>query len=136
MSVIECSSTTLLHTSSAVPPSEFRDLVDEIVRVNVASTHVFGELALLQCRIQELALGSREQQGITVRILSMASDLERQYQKLDTHYGWVLASDHAHVSRVLCSYFGEDEAERWLGWVNAEMAESRSTLREIFERFR
>jgi hypothetical protein len=124
-------------SSTEVPaPSDFRDLVDCILQLNLASTDAFHELASLQHRPKELAPGSPERREIATRIVSVASGLESQYQELDAHYGWVLASDHALVNEVLRSYFGRNEkAERWLRRMNVEMANCRSSLREIIQRF-
>jgi hypothetical protein len=114
---------------SAPEPSDFRDLVECIVQLNLVNIRVFSEILLLQCRVKELSPGSHEQRDIASQIVSMANDLERQYRELDTHYGWVLASDHALVSKVLRFYFGENaEIGRSMSTVNAKVADDRSAL--------
>ena len=124
------------HLRYNVPPSDFKDLVDCILKLNLASAHIFSELASLQHRLNKISSGPYEQREIATQIVSLGSGLEAQYQELDTHYGWVLASDNALVHKVLQSYFGDNEgAERWLRTVNVEMADRRSALCEILRRF-
>jgi hypothetical protein len=119
------------QTSStcSVPASDFRDLIDCILQLNIVNIRVFSEIALLQWRLEEFAFGSCERRDIATQIVSMASFLERHYRELDTHYGWVLASDHALVSKVLRSYFGENaEIGRSMSRLNAKIADDRSAL--------
>jgi hypothetical protein len=124
------------HLCYSVPPSDFKDLVDCILKLNVASAHTFRQLASLLHRLNDITSGPHEQREIATQIVSSASGLETQYQELDAHYGWVLASDHALVHNVLRSYFGDNEgAERWLRTVDVEMAGRRSALCEILQRF-
>jgi hypothetical protein len=119
---------------SAPEPSDFRDLVECIIELNNEGIRVIGEIALLQCGLKELAPDSCERRDVATQIVSMASDLERQYRELDTHYGWVLASDHAHVSKVLRWYFGENaKIGRSMSGVNAKIANDRSALRLVVD---
>jgi hypothetical protein len=128
-----------LETSSTrfSPASDFSDLVDSILQLNVASIQTHTQLIPLRRRHDRLQVpsGSSERRVIAAQIVSMARVLENQYQELDKHYGWVLASDHALVGKVLRSYFGENEVGHWLSKVNVHMAKTRSTLREIIVQF-
>jgi hypothetical protein len=119
---------------SAPEPSDFRDLVECIIELNNENIRVIGEIALLQWGLKELAPDSCERRDVATQIVSMASDLERQYRELDTHYGWVLASDHALVSKVLRWYFGENaKIGRSMSGVNAKIANDRTALRLVVD---
>ena len=117
-------------------PSDFRDLLDSILQLDAESIRTLDDLISLRRRHDQLPLDSSEQRDIAAQMVSVASDLEDRYQDLDTHYGWVLACDHALVNKVLRSYFGESEkTEYWLITANVIMENTRSTLRAIIAGF-
>jgi hypothetical protein len=117
-------------------PSDFRDLVDVIIKLDADSIRTLDDLMSLSRRHDRLPPDSSEQRDIAAQMVSMANGLEHQYQELDTHYGWVLASDHALVNKVLRSYLGENErVEYWLITVTVLMENTRSTLRAIVAGF-
>ena len=61
----------------------------------------------------------------------MAADMEKQYQQIDRHYGWVLAIDHALVNEVLRSRFERKfDGETWL---NITIEELKATRRLVVE---
>jgi hypothetical protein len=71
---------TSLPDIALLPPSEFTDL-----------------LQLLQQHFTSFNLLSEH----SSRDSSITSDLTKQRREIDTHYGWVLASDSTLVGRIL-----------------------------------
>jgi hypothetical protein len=95
--------------------SEFEDLVDTISEIKGKILSCLEELNLLYSQFMQATPGTREEQIAGARISKIAANMQRQVQQIDTHYGWVLASDHALVDEVLRSRFGRTvDDRRWL----------------------
>lgn len=111
-------------------PSDFRDLVDTILQLDAASACFLKDLNLLcDDKIQSSAVANR---AVMRYISEMATDLERQYSELNTHYGWVLASDYMHVNGCLRSLFKKDvDGKDWFKEVFERQAATRSALKEM-----
>jgi hypothetical protein len=90
------------------PCSEFEELINKICDLKGKGPGCLKEVDSLHQRFLDATLGTAERSDAGERVCNIAADMERQYQQIDTHYGWVLASDHALVNKVLASYFKEE----------------------------
>lgn len=112
--------TTVRHKTPSREPcgesgSEFEDLVDTISEIKGKILSCLEELNLLYSQFMQATPGTIEEQIAGARISKIAANMQRQIQQIDTHYGWVLASDHALVDEVLRSRFGRTvDGRRWL----------------------
>ena len=114
-------------------PSDFRDLVEIILRLNTASTSFLKNLGSFGDN-QRLS-SANSNLKYTNYISDTALDLEKQYREHDTHYGWVLASDRLHVNKVLRSFVGKDiDGKEWFKEVSVRQIAIRRLLVEIIER--
>lgn len=114
-------------------PSDFRDLVEIILRLNTASTSFLKNLGSFGDN-QRLS-SANSNLKYTNYISDTALDLEKQYREHDTHYGWVLASDRLHVNKVLRSFVGKDmDGKEWFKEVSVRQIAVRRLLVEIIER--
>lgn len=97
------------------PSSEFEGLVKAISELENRIVSYLEELNSLYARFTQTTPGTTEECDTEARMSKMAADMERQYQQIDRHYGWVLAIDHALVNEVLRSRFGRKiDGETWL----------------------
>jgi hypothetical protein len=100
-----------------LPPSDFKDLLLELI-------YLEASLIVFQHQTSPLrATYHVQKDAVTLR------DLKAQIQKIDTHYGWVLATDSAAVSGRF-STMREEEAKTWLGAICARYNEICTTLNE------
>ena len=114
-------------------PSDFRDLVEIILRLDTATTSLLKDLGSF-CDNQRPSC-TNPNPTINKNISDTALDLERQYREHDTHYGWVLASDRLHVNKVLRSFVGKDmDGKEWFKEVSVRQIATRRLLGEIIER--
>lgn len=65
-------------------------------------------------------------------LLEQTRCLERKYTDIDSHYGWVLAADRAHVARMFqtAEMAGGEGVGTWMKRVSERHAETRDALRE------
>jgi hypothetical protein len=97
------------------PCSEFEDLINKICELEEKAKGCLKEIGSLYQRFMDANPGTAERSDAGQRVWNIAADMEGRYQQIDTHYGWVLASDHALVNKVLSSYFGEEtDGKVWL----------------------
>jgi len=87
--------------------SEFEDLVHKISELKAKILGCFEEVDSLCHRFVEATPGTAEERESVERVREIVADMERRYQEIDTHYGWVLASDREFRDEVLCLYFGK-----------------------------
>lgn len=70
-------------------PSDYDELTHLISRLNNDATRILHDLR-------------RKPNAIPIAQLSSHyEDLMERYRQLDTHYGWVLASDREHITKAL-----------------------------------
>jgi len=95
--------------------SEFGDLVNMITELKEKVTGCLEEVDALCHRFTEATPGTAEERQSVERVREIVADMERRYQEIDTHYGWVLASDRELRDEVLYSYFGKRlDGKVWL----------------------
>src|SRR4051794_16704387 len=113
--------------------SDFRDLVDTILRLDAASACFLKDLnSLCDSKKSSDVAAHRDVMKYT---LEMATGLERQYSELNTHYGWVVASDYIHVNTVLHSLSKKDIiGKEWFKEVSQRQTATRTALREVIEK--
>jgi hypothetical protein len=98
-----------------LPPSDFKDLLLDL-------TYLEASLIALQHQTSPLqTLGNSMTNSVTL------DDLQEQVQKIDTHYGWVLATDFASVSRIFPTT-NKNDTKDWLRKIHARYNEICTTL--------
>jgi hypothetical protein len=98
-----------------IPASDFEDLLLAIICLERTAESLIESLSMTKA-LFDITHPIKETQFATSRhYLAAFEALEKKYQELDTHYGWVLASDYALVgavvSRTVCT---EDEPDEWM----------------------
>ena len=95
--------------------SEFEDLVDKISELKRTISGKLEEVDAICHRFTEATPGTAEERDSVERVREIVADMETQYQEIDTHYGWVSASDRELRDEVLCLYFGKKlDGKVWL----------------------
>ena len=95
--------------------SEFEDLVHKISELKQTISGKLEEVDALCHRFVEATQGTTEERETVERVREIVADMERRYQEIDAHYGWVLASDRELRDEVLCLYFGKKlDGKVWL----------------------
>jgi len=95
--------------------SEFKCLVHKISELKAKILGCLEEVDSLCHRFVEATPGTAEERESVERVREIVADMERRYQEIDTHYGWVLASDRELRDEVLSSYFGKKiDGKVWL----------------------
>jgi len=95
--------------------SEFEDLVDKISELKRTISGKLEEVDALCHRFMEATPDTAEERESVERVWEIVADMERRYQEIDTHYGWVLASDRELRDEVLCLHFGRKlDGKVWL----------------------
>ena len=95
--------------------SEFEDLVHKINELKRTISGKLEEVDALCHRFMEATPSTAEKHESVKRVLEVVADMETRYQEIDTHYGWVLASDRELRDEVLSSYFGKKiDGKVWL----------------------
>jgi hypothetical protein len=119
-----------------LPSSDFKDLILLIHSYHKSYHILSGCLRLLRSPI---GFGdSVAQQSPTAVLLADFKVLEQQRNDINTHYGWVLASDTALVGRI----FGAEkdcevgDVKAWLAGLCAEYEQVRDALDGQFEELR
>jgi hypothetical protein len=111
------------------PCSEFEDLINKICELEKKGPGCLKEVDPLYQRFMDATPGTAERSNAGQRVWNIAADMEGQCRQIDTHYGWVLASDHALVNKVLSSYFGEEtDGKVWLRRAIRRLKNIRLTL--------
>jgi hypothetical protein len=120
-----------------LPPSDFKDLLIAILNLKRDTDEFIRQIPRLQASFNITVRCSFSQLSIAERILGDIDCQEKRYSELDTHYGWVLASDYACVARA----FGRDgvaaeDARTWISNVCRKHGEIKGALRELATGFR
>ncbi|KAF7680294.1 hypothetical protein GT037_001945 [Alternaria burnsii] len=106
---------TLSRERCGASGSEFEDLIETISELKGKILSCLEKLNLLCSQFMQATPGTREGQIAGARMSKIAANMQRQIQQIGTHYGWVLASDHALVDEVLRSHFVRTvDSRRWL----------------------
>jgi hypothetical protein len=120
-----------------LPASDFKDLLTSIVHFQTAFDQF--SLRLLIVQGSPLADGSIMRRNVAMQLLRDVLTLSQQGQEIDAHYGWVLASDIAMVSRAFGPANGhtEEDARAWLNNMCTEQGRMRKALdklKDVFQR--
>ena len=103
------------HEPRKEPTSNFEDLVNKISEITEKTPGCLEEVDSLCHRFMEATPGTAEERDSIKRVWDIVSDMERRYLEIDTHYGWVLASDRELRDEVLCLFFGKKlDGKVWL----------------------
>jgi len=103
------------HQPRKEPTSDFEDLVYKISEIKEKTPRCLEEVNSLCHRFVEATPGTAEERESVERVREIVADMERLYQEIDIHYGWVLASDRELRDEVLCLYFGKKlDGKVWL----------------------
>lgn len=115
--------------------SEFEDLVNAISDLKGRIIGSLEELNSLYGNFAEAAPGTKKEHEAVAKMSTIATDMEMRYQQIDTHYVWVLASDHTLVNKVLCSRFGKEiDGRTWLKRAIKKLKTTRRLLTESAQR--
>jgi hypothetical protein len=120
-----------------LPPSDFKDLLIAILDLEQDTDEFIRQISLLQASFNMAVRRSSAQLRIAEQILGDIDCQEKRYSELDTHYGWVLASDYACVAKA----FGQDgvaveDARAWINGVCGKYGKMSDALRELEAGFR
>jgi len=103
------------HEPRKESSSEFEDLVHKISELKAKIPGCLEEVDSLCHRFVEATPGTAEERESVERVREIVADMERRYQEIDTHCGWVLASDRELRDEVLFLYFGKKpDGKVWL----------------------
>ncbi|KAI4714122.1 hypothetical protein J4E89_001572 [Alternaria sp. Ai002NY15] len=103
------------HEADEEYSSEFEELVNKISELKAKIPGCLEEVDSLCHNFVEATPGTAEERDAVERVRKIVADIENRYQEIDTHYGWVLASDRELRDEVLSSYFGKKlDGKVWL----------------------
>jgi hypothetical protein len=115
--------------------SEFEDLVNAISDLKSKIISSLEELHSLYDNFRQATPGTKEERGAVTEMSKIGTDMERQYQQIDSHYGWVLASDQTLVNEVLRSRFRKEiDGRIWLKRAIKKLEVTRRVLKESSQR--
>jgi hypothetical protein len=105
-----------------LPPSDFKDLLLSLRALEEPTSEL----------LQAFAAPTLPYHSAQKLLLEQTRCLERKYTDIDTHYGWVLASDREFVARMFeRTEMADDEGvATWMKRVSERHAEIRDSLRE------
>lgn len=75
----------------------------------------------------EATPSTAEERDPVERVWKIVANMERWYQEIDAHYGWVMASDCELRDKVRRSYFGMEIEGK--GWLKRSINRLRNTRR-------
>ncbi|KAL6706281.1 hypothetical protein ACN47E_005571 [Coniothyrium glycines] len=111
---------------NALAPSDFKDLLASLLSLEESTTRFTTDWESLQAQLSSKAAAADDNDNdndyvddatrdILHKQLHSAQNLLAGFHDLDTHYGWVLASDYSFVARALDPRArSEDAARRWV----------------------
>ncbi|RAR00740.1 hypothetical protein DDE82_007021 [Stemphylium lycopersici] len=85
-------------------PSDFKDLIEAAVILTADSSCFLEKSAPFSNRDGGVSPQLEAKRNLDEELNNVAKALLRRHRDLDTHYGWVLASDRACVERVIQEY--------------------------------
>jgi hypothetical protein len=98
-----------------LPPSDFKDLLLDLTYLEASFTVFQHQTSPLQ------TFGNSESESMTL------DNLQEQIQKIDTHYGWVLATDLESVSKIFPTT-NKNDTKDWLRKIHARYTDICTTL--------
>lgn len=105
-----------------LPPSDFKDLLLALQALETPTSEL----------LQSFAAPRLSYHSAQKLLLEKMRSLERKYTDIDTHYGWVLASDRKSVARMFeqAEMTNAEGVATWMKRVSEQHAEIRDSLRE------
>ncbi|EOA84083.1 uncharacterized protein SETTUDRAFT_33087 [Exserohilum turcica Et28A] len=98
----------------SVAPSDFKDLLDAALKLHAESTCFLQETRFFSTATKEDLDQSTNKRLLTTHLVKVAKALVKRHEDLNTHYGWVLASDRSCVDKALRSVCTADgEPREW-----------------------
>jgi hypothetical protein len=104
-----------------LPASDFKDLLMSLQQLEAPTDEL----------LRQVGSSPTSRKGVQ-ELLEQTRCLERRYADIDTHYGWVLASDRALVARVFGSDVVDAEvgASLWMRRVSKRHRDIKAALRD------
>jgi len=112
-----------------LPPSDFKDLLISLQEVEALTDDLFRHVCIPPNSATPRTY-TRQQ------LLTRARTLQQEYADLDTHYGWVLASDRELLARMFepANENGKLNASVWMKNVCERYEETKAELRATIDR--
>lgn len=113
--------------------SDFKDFIDSMQTLYTTSAKFIRDQKDWE-GTSTPSYRSKRQCNTAEQRLDIIKRLEKDFQELDSHYGWVLASDHALVARAIAQQAGiEIDAKGWMKKVYKTYVTTRKELSGLKE---
>lgn len=113
--------------------TDFKDLIDSMQTLETTTKDFIREDHTWE-HTDAAPYCSETQWSTVEQRLKIVRRLETEFQELDSHYGWVLASDYALVAKVIAQQAGEGvDARDWMKNVYERHVKTRSELAVLRE---
>jgi hypothetical protein len=117
-------------TLTTIPPSDFKNLLTTALDLLTSSTRF---LEKLHAHPPTTSLSTTT---AAAAVAATAKALLKRHKNLDTHYGWVLASDNASMGKALrgiCTV-EQQQSSDWFRDLVAELENLRRSLIQVVAR--
>lgn len=115
-------------------PSDFKDFIDVALVLTADSACFLENSASFSDCDGGASLQLEPKRKLDEELTNVAKVLLRQHRDLDTHYGWVLASDRACVERAIREHCRVDRGtEAWFEEMLERLRAARVALGDVIE---